>query len=140
MAKAVGVRVPPRAPNYFPTMMKRIVAVASLAALAACAQQKSPTESAGSAAPAFRALGQKATVEESRTDEAIGFAVRDRLNAVAPSETAGVIVEVNEGVVTLRGVVPTVPAVWRAEAAARAVKGVKQVANRLVVSGPGPSP
>ena len=120
-------------------LVNRIVVVL-LAALGGCAQQRPATESAAAASPAFRALGQKATVEESHTDEAIGFAVRGRFNAVAPSETAGVIVEVNEGVVTLRGVVPTVPAVWRAEAAARVVKGVKQVVNRLVVSGPGPTP
>jgi osmotically-inducible protein OsmY len=45
-----------------------------------------------------------------------------------------VIVEVENGSVTLRGTVATVTAAMRAEAAARAVPGVSGVSNRLLTN------
>ena len=96
--------------------------------LAACAQPAKEE----TAKPAFRALGRSAAVEPSRNDEAIGFEVRRRLDLVGPADTAGITIEVSDGVVTLRGVAPTVAAAWRAEAAAHAVKDVKAVVNQVV--------
>ena len=55
-----------------------------------------------------------------------------RLDLVGPADTAGITIEVSVGVVTLRGVAPTVAAAWRAEAAAHAVKDVKAVVNQVV--------
>ena len=95
--------------------------------LAACTQPEKKTD-----APSFRAMGQSVAVEPSRNDESIGFEVRRRLDLIGAGDSAGIIVEVADGVVTLRGVAPTVAAAWRAEGAARAVKDVKQVVNLVV--------
>jgi osmotically-inducible protein OsmY len=52
----------------------------------------------------------------------------------------GVIVEVDDGNVTLRGTAGTRAAAWRAEGAARSVKGVKSVVNQILVSAPTSTP
>jgi len=79
-------------------------------------------------------MSQGVTVDETHADEAIGFEIRRRLAAEIPGESAGVVIEVSDGIVTLRGVAPTQAAAWRAEATARAVRGVKQVHNRIAVT------
>ena len=104
--------------------------------LASCAQQQSQQQPA----PALRAMGQSVTVEEEHTDEAIGLEIRRRMQSEAPAETAGVIINVNDGVVTLGGSAPSLQASWRAQAVANAVKGVKSVVNKLVINAPPSTP
>jgi hyperosmotically inducible periplasmic protein len=86
--------------------------------------------------PAMRAMGQPvqppAQASEEASDDAIGSEIRRLLNMDATS-TAGIIVEVVDGNVTLRGTAPTPAASWRAEAAAHSVKGVKAVRNQIAV-------
>jgi len=93
--------------------------------------------------PAMRAMGQSVPSptdsDESPTNESIGLEIRRQLNA-APTTTAGIIVEVDDGTVTLRGTAPNLAASWRAEAAAHAVKGVKVVMNKIVVITPSVPP
>lgn len=111
--------------------MKRELIIIVLIAGAGCAQ---PSAEQDAAQPALRALGQSiAPEEESRSDEAIGSEIRERLNSTGPGELSGVLIEIEDGVVTLRGDAPSVAAAWRAEARARSVKGVKQVVNRIAV-------
>lgn len=110
--------------------MKRILGVAALVLAVGCAQPERKTE------PSFRALGKTVTPEKSPSDETIGFEVRRRLNMVAPAETAGVIVEVVGGVVTLRGAAPTQIDIQRAVGVARGVPGVKDVVSSMHFSTP----
>lgn len=110
--------------------MNRIGIYCLFLLLVACAiSKKQPTEEAK---PAFRAMGESVTVEDSLGDEAIGFEVRRQINLVGPSVAVGIVVEVSDGVVTLRGVAPSPAASWRAQGAAQAVKGVRQVVNQIV--------
>ncbi len=81
----------------------------------------------------MRALGQQATIEEEIRDETIGRAIRRRFELVEPTALSGVIIQVNDGAVTLRGVAPSLEAAWRAEAAARGITGVGQVINQILV-------
>jgi osmotically-inducible protein OsmY len=81
-------------------------------------------------------MGQSVEAVPATSNEEIGFAIRRRLNE-NPTATAGVIVEVDDGRVTLRGTAPDLAAAWRAEAVARSVKGVKQVVNQIIVGGAG---
>src|ERR1041385_3075438 len=83
---------------------------------------------------AFRAMGQSVAAEETPSDESIGLEVRRRVDAQGAGDMAGINVEVEDGVVTLRGVAPTQAAAWRAEGAARSVKGVQLVRNLVVVN------
>jgi osmotically-inducible protein OsmY len=83
----------------------------------------------------FRALGENVVVEETRSDESIGTDVRRQLDLAGPADTAALVVEVDGGAVTLRGAAPSLAAAWRAESAARAVKGVKSVVNQIQVPG-----
>ena len=101
-----------------------------------CASPNVNKEAPTEAKPAFRALGESVEAGEAVSNESIGFEIRRRLND-NPSATAGIIVEVDEGKVTLRGVAPNLAAAWHAEAAARSVKGVKQVVNQILVTGSG---
>ena len=68
-------------------------------------------------------------------NESIGFEIRRQLNAT-PTTTAGIVVEVDDGKVTLRGTAPNLATSWRAEATAHAAKGVKSVVNQIVVNTP----
>jgi osmotically-inducible protein OsmY len=85
---------------------------------------------------------QKSTTvaEETPSDESIGAEIRRRLVVLGPGETAGVVIEVDDGVVTLRGVAPSQAAGWRAQSAALSVKGVKLVRNQIIVNTPGTLP
>jgi osmotically-inducible protein OsmY len=83
---------------------------------------------------AFRAMGQSVAVEEAPSDESIGLEVRRLVDAQGAGDMAGITIEVEDGVVTLRGVASSQAAAWRAESAARSVKGVKLVRNQVVVN------
>lgn len=92
----------------------------------ACAQStKAP-------APSFRAMGQAAASEDQPSDETIGTNVRRQLDLIGPAESVSIVVVVEDGVVTLRGTAPNQNAVWKAEAAARSVKGVKKVVSQVL--------
>ncbi|MCX7885657.1 MAG: BON domain-containing protein [Verrucomicrobiae bacterium] len=90
--------------------------------LAGCAAQPKAPAKATPIAPS-----------EERTDEIIGREVRHRLQTVCPAEAPAIRVIVNDGTVTLQGVVPSQTAAWRAQAVATAVPGVKAVRNELWV-------
>jgi osmotically-inducible protein OsmY len=98
-----------------------------LLVLAGCAQP--PKDSAK---PAFRAMGESVSVDQARSDEAIGVEVRRRIDLVGPSVATGIVIHVSDGIVTLTGSAPSVGASWRAQGAAQAVKGVRQVVNNIV--------
>ena len=130
--------------------MKRILGVLVLLIAAGCAAPPPKSEpgframgksvTTAKSEPGFRALGKSVTTAKSPSDETLGFEIRRRLDLVGPRETAGVIVEVDGGVVTLRGVAPTPTAILRAVGAVQAVAGVKQVRNEIRSGGPaGPS-
>ena len=101
-----------------------------------CASSNANKETQPEPKPALRALGESVEPGDVVSNESIGFEIRRRLNE-DPAATAGIIVEVDEGKVTLRGVAPNPAAAWRAQAAARSVKGVKQVVNQILVAGTG---
>ncbi len=101
-----------------------------------CASPTADKQAQTEAKPALRAMGEGVHVGDAVSNEDIGFEIRRRLND-DPGAAAGIIVEVDEGKVTLRGVAPNLAASWRAEAAARSVKGVKQVVNQIFVAGSG---
>jgi len=89
--------------------------------------------------PAMRAMGEPVPSPtdsgEVPTNESIGSEIRRQLDAT-PTTTAGIIVEVDDGTVTLRGAAPNLATSWRAEATAHATKGVKVVVNQIVVNVP----
>ncbi len=74
---------------------------------------------------------------ETPTNESIGSEIRRQLDGT-PTTTAGIIVEVDDGKVTLRGRAPDLATSWRAEGIAHATKGVKTVVNQIVVITPNP--
>jgi osmotically-inducible protein OsmY len=122
--------------------MNRIVSFLFILLLGGCAIEGRKTPEAK---PAFRAMGESVTVEQpqnaevSRSDEAIGYEVRRQINLVGASVAVGITVEVSDGVVTLRGSAPSPAASWRAQGAAQAVKGVRQVVNQIVTPNFGPT-
>jgi osmotically-inducible protein OsmY len=99
-----------------------------------CASSTKEKPTAAETKPALRAMGEPIKAGEAVSNEDIGFEIRRRLND-NPGESAGIIVEVDEGKVMLRGVAPTLAAAWRAEGAAKSVKSVKEVTNRIIVPG-----
>jgi osmotically-inducible protein OsmY len=117
-------------------MNKQLIVVACLVgACVGCATQPAAEQPAAETKPAMRVMGESITPEEAISDEAIGSEVRRRLDTANPAAMAGVIVEVNSGIVTLRGAAPDTLTAWRAVAAARSVKGVKEVYNQIIVGG-----
>jgi hyperosmotically inducible periplasmic protein len=83
--------------------------------------------------PAMRALGEEVPASSQASDETIGVEIRRRLQLVDAATTAGVIIEVTDGHVLLRGNAPSLADGWRAEAAARSVPGVRDVRNQILV-------
>ena len=101
-----------------------------------CASSPADKQTPGEPKPALRAMGESIQPGDIVSNQEIGFKIRRRLNE-NPSGSAGIIVEVDDGKVTLRGAAPNLAAAWRAEAAARSVKGVKEVSNQILISGSG---
>ena len=114
--------------------MKRILGVIVLLVAAGCTTPQPKSE------PGLRALGKPVTAEKSPSDETLGVEIRRRLDLVGRAETAGVIVEVDGGVVTLRGTTSSPMAAMRAVAATQGVAGVKSVRNEILSGGPASSP
>ena len=112
-----------------------------IASVLFCSGCSSDTEKPKESQPAMRVMGEATTPpaassdETPATNESIGFEIRRLFNA-DPATTAGIIVEVDDGKVTLRGAAPTMAASWRAEGIAHAVKGVKSVVNQIAVKSP----
>jgi len=121
--------------------MNRIGSLLIILLLGGCAIEGRKTPEAK---PAFRAMGESVAVEpsrtpeESRADEDIGLEVRRQINLVGASVAVGITVEVNDGVVTLRGSAPLPADSWRAQGAAQAVRGVHRVVNQIVTPDFGP--
>src|SRR5438477_344224 len=80
------------------------------------------------------AVGLVMTAACAQTDPAITTAVKTKLLADGKTPGLQINVETNDGVVTLKGTVPTKAAEDKAVADARATKGVKRVVNNLKVS------
>lgn len=117
-------------------MNHRLMIVAGFVLVcAACATQTPKDQTSAAPKPSMRVMGQSITPEKATSDEAIGLEIRRRLESASATGMAGVIVEVDSGIVTLRGVAPDMPTARRAVAAARSVKGVKEVYNRILVGG-----
>ena len=124
MAKAVQVQVLSRAPISKMTSRWFFFLLLALCGAGCASQSDHP--------PALRVMGAGVATDTRTTDEAIGFEVRRQFSIIDPAEMAGVVVEVDGGVVTLHGTAPSLAVAWRAEAAARAVKGVQQVRNQIL--------
>jgi|SRR6266850_3922440 len=115
------------------------VTLAGVAALGGGCASTADKQAQDEPKPAMRALGQpipSATASaEEPTNDSIGSEIRRLLNT-DPMATAGIVVEVDDGKVTLRGKAPTLAASWHAEAVAHSVKGVKAVTNQIIVNPP----
>jgi osmotically-inducible protein OsmY len=113
--------------------VNRVLLLGVLILGAACA---APQKTDSRTAPAFRALGEQVIVEPAHSDEVLGLEVRRQITLAGPVDLAAVIIEIEDGVVTLRGAAPNQQAAWRAEGAARAVAGVRDVINQIQVTQP----
>src|ERR1017187_8050129 len=117
----------------------RFISGVIIASAAFCGGCASNADKPNEPQPAMRAMGQAVPSPtqdgEVPTNESIGSEVRRQLNAT-PTTTAGIVVEVDDGKVTLRGTAPNLATSWRAEAIAHAVKGAKVVVNQIVVITP----
>ena len=111
-----------------------IMAVVVATFCAGCAMRKTAQQAPPAGEPpALRALGAPVAPMEEISDETIGAEIRRRFELMGAAAMVSVVIEVNERVVTLRGVAPDRAAAWRAEAAARSVAGVKEVQNQIIV-------
>jgi osmotically-inducible protein OsmY len=108
--------------------MNRILPILLVLTIAACSTEQKQ------AGPAMRVLGQPVKPDDARSDSDIGAEIRRRFDA-DPIAMAAVVIVVDGGHVTLRGSVPNLRSAWRAEAVVRAVPGVNNLTNELVVSG-----
>ena len=118
--------------NSIPFAWAFVVVLAAFGA--SCASSKTNHEATTESAPAVQTPADNTGTVDTASNEEIGFEIRRRLNE-NPTETSGIVVVVDDGKVTLRGTAPNLQAGWRAEAAARSVKGVKQVTNQILVAG-----
>jgi hypothetical protein len=80
-------------------------------------------------------LGDK--VGTSLTDGWLWVKTRGALMGVDDLEESSINVDVNDGVITLRGTVPTADQVKKADAAAKGISGSKSVQNQLKVGASG---
>jgi hypothetical protein len=80
-------------------------------------------------------LGDK--VGSSLTDGWIWTKTRGALMAADDLEETGINVDVNNGVITLRGTVPSADQVKKADAAVKGISGIKGVQNQIKVGASG---
>jgi hypothetical protein len=125
-------------------LFRSVIVMATLAFVGGCTpikpagtitpQPETPATGQPVASPAPSA-GLDAQANDEPTDESIGSEIRRLLNT-DPTTGAGIIVEVDGGNVTLRGMTLNRAGSWRAESVAHSVKGVKSVMNQIVVNAP----
>jgi hypothetical protein len=128
-------------------LFRSVIVMATLAFVGGC----TPIQPTGTITPQpeTRATGQpvaspappaasNAQAADEPTDESIGFEIRRLLNT-DPTTGAGIIVEVDGGNVTLRGLSLNRAGSSRAESVAHSVKGVKSVVNQIMVNAPSPT-
>lgn len=101
-----------------------LIAVLALGLLFGCAQPQPPAPTKVPAA------------ETPTADQTMSRQIRRALDLADPQNAGKIVVEVAEGVVTLRGTASDLRAAWRAVAAAQSVAGVKKVNNNLLVNAP----
>jgi len=120
-----------------------VVSMATLASFGGCAfpppdkyaRPGSQLVARATAEPLSSPSSSDTSYGEAVTDEYIGTEIRRRLNA-DPETAVGIVAEVEDGNVTLRGEAPNLAVSWRAEGATRGVKGVKSVVNQIIVNTP----
>ena len=83
--------------------------------------------------PALWAAASGALLAQKESDDLIYDLVRRRLTSDPEVKGANLQVEVKDGAVTLKGVVPSEKAKSKAEKVTKKVKGVKSVSNQLQV-------
>jgi hyperosmotically inducible periplasmic protein len=86
------------------------------------------------------AADTKSSIGQKVDDAALLTKVKAKLTADKAKNLVHVNVDVKDGVVALKGSVPTEADKARAEQLAQATEGVKQVQNELVVGSPSASP
>ena len=127
-------------------LFRSVIITATLAFFGGCAFPSTDKPAPAEPQPAMRAMGQPVAspasppasnprAADEPTDESIGFQIR-RLVNTDPITGPGIIIEVDDGNVTLRGTALNRAAAWRAEGAAHSVKGVKSVVNQIIVNTP----
>ena len=124
-------------------LLGSIISMATLAFCGGCVSPPADKSAEANPQPAMRAMGEPlpspassdVSSGEVPTDESIGTEIRRRLNA-DPATAVGIVAVVEDGNVTLRGEAPSLTVSWRAEGAARGVRGVKSVVNQIIVNIP----
>jgi hypothetical protein len=124
-------------------LLGSVIGLATLAFCGGCVSQPAEKSAQANPHPAMPAVGEPlpspassdVSSSQAPTDVSIGTEIRQRLNA-DPATAVGIVVEVEDGDVTLRGEAPSLAVSWRAEGTARGVKGVKSVVNQIIVNTP----
>ena len=121
-------------------LLGSVISMATLAVCGGCVSQPAEKSAQDNPRPAVgESLPPPASPDvssgQAATDVSIGTEIRQRLNA-DPATAVGIVVEVEDGNVTLRGEAANLAVSWRAEGAARGVKGVKSVVNQIIVNTP----
>jgi len=116
--------------------MKSIVLRAlGVAAVAAClsgsvyaqSSDAAATEAAATSAPKAAAKTAK------KANRKLGYAVRKAISKESGENVSNLVVRSKGGAITLEGTMPAQDQIDKAEAAAKGVKGVTSVTNRLTV-------
>ncbi|CAB3760957.1 hypothetical protein GQ57_38675 [Burkholderia sp. MSh2] len=115
--------------------MKSIVLRAlSVAAVAACLSGSVYAQSSDATAAEAPAAASKAAAKTAKkANRKLGYAVRKAITKEQGVDVANLVVRSKGGAITLEGTMPAQDQIDKAEAAAKGVKGVTSVSNRLTV-------
>lgn len=107
--------------------------VAIMASYATCVSAQTVASKPAVAAGAAQMMTVSTSPPGSRTDDAIILDVRRAIRRVPDMVDSAIHIRAHRGVVTLTGTVPETWQISRAGNAARSVRGVRGVSNRLTV-------
>ncbi|MGS0896296.1 BON domain-containing protein [Burkholderia stagnalis] len=116
------------------SIVLRALGVAAVAACLTGSAYAQSSEPAATEAPAAATSTPKAAAKTARkANRKLGYTVRKAISKEQGVDVSNLVVRSKGGAISLEGTMPSQDQVDKAEAAAKAVKGVTSVTNKLTV-------
>ncbi|AOR67493.1 phospholipid-binding protein [Burkholderia stabilis] len=116
------------------SIVLRALGVAAVAACLSGSVYAQSSDAAATEAPAAATSAPKAAAKTAKkANRKLGYAVRKAISKESGVNVSNLVVRSKGGAITLEGTMPEQAQIDKAEAAAKGVKGVTSVANKLTV-------
>ncbi|RQU11753.1 BON domain-containing protein [Burkholderia cenocepacia] len=115
------------------SIVLRALGVAAVAACLSGSVYAQSSDAAATEAPAASSAPKAAAKTAKKANRKLGYAVRKAITKAGGIDVANIVVRSKGGAISLEGTVPDQAQIDKAEEAAKSVKGVTSVTNKLTV-------